>query len=199
MQPRSPELGDLARIDRGQVAPEIFHARIDGLVDRGAPAAVVHHAGRGNRELRRAVLDHRFQEIEVVAEDAAVEREPAFDLEPRGREIHIALVAVKVHGDVLLDLAHAADLVEEIHVPGRAAELAVGDALQAQLFLQLHDVANGDVFGLAQIGGAQAPCLVFRARAREFRRPQQAAHMIGAEWRLCQWHRSCSSSSCSVR
>ena len=103
----------------------------------------------------------RLQEIEVVAEDAAVEREAAFDLEARGREIHIALVAVKVHGDVLLNLAHAADLVEEVHVPGRAAEFAVGDALQAQLFLQFHDIANGDVFGLAQIAWSSGarPCV----------------------------------------
>ena len=38
------ELRDLVRVDGGQIAPELFHARIDGLVDRGAAAAVVHHA-----------------------------------------------------------------------------------------------------------------------------------------------------------
>ncbi len=143
-------------------------------------------------------LHHRFQEIEVIAEDAAVERKPAFDLEPRGREVHIAFLAVEVHGDVLLHLAHAADLVEKIHVPGRTAELSIGNALQAQFLLHAHDIANRGVFSLAQIGRSKAPCLVFRAGAREFRRPQQAADMVGAEWRLGQGH-SCSSSSASVR
>ena len=182
------ELRDLARIDGGEITPEIFHAWIDRLVDGGTPTAVVHHAGRRNRELRRAALHHRFQEIEVIAEDAAVERQLAFHLEARGREVHIALVAVKMHGDVLLNLAHTADLVQKVHVPRRAAEFAVGDALQAQLFLHTNDVANRGVFGLAQAGGIEPPCLVLRARAGELGRPQQAADMVGAEWRLSQRH-----------
>ena len=70
-----------------------------------------------------------------------------------------------------------------------AAEFAVGDALQAQLLLHLHDAANRVVLGLAQVGGAQAPGLVLRACVRELRRAQQAADMVGAEWWLCQWHR----------
>ena len=46
----------------------------------------------------------------------------------------------------------AADLVEEIHVPGGAAEFAVGDALQADFLLQLDHVADRIVFDAAEIG-----------------------------------------------
>ena len=86
--------------------------------------------------------------------------------QPRGREVDVALVAVKMHGDVLLDLAHAADLVQEIHVPGRAAEFAIGDALQAELFLHRHDVANRIVFGLAQRRRHRCGPALCSARAR---------------------------------
>ena len=198
------ELDDLLRVHRTQVVPELFHARIHAHVDRRAAAAVVDHARRGNRQLRRAVADDRFQELEVVAEDAAVEVQLARHAQAGRREIDVALVAVEVHGDVLLDLLHAADLVHEVHVPRRAAELAVGDALQADVLLHLHDGADRIVLDCLQLRGADATLLVLLACAQQLLRPQQAADVIGAKRRLrelhdcsCAW--SCFSSSCSVR
>ena len=103
---------------------------------------------------------------------------------PGRREVDVALVAVKMHGDVLLDLLHAADLVHEVHVPRRAAELAVGDALQADVLLHLHDRADRIVLDGLQLRGADAAVLVIVARAQQLLRTQQAADVIGAKRRL---------------
>src|SRR6516164_8096549 len=44
--------------------------------------------------------------------------------------------------DVARSLLDAAELIDEIHVPRRAAELPVGRRLQADVVLHLHDRAN---------------------------------------------------------
>ena len=54
----------------------------------------------------------------------------------------------------------AADLVEEIHVPGAAAKLAVGDALEPDLLLHPDYFANGFVLDAAQLRGRQAAGLM---------------------------------------
>ena len=120
----------------------------------------------------------------MVAEDAAVQPELAGHAQTGRREVDVALVAVEVHRDVLLDLLHAADLVHEVHVPGRAAELAVGDALQADVFLHLHDSADRVVLDRLQLRGAHAAVLVLVTRAQQLFRAQQAADVIGPERRL---------------
>ena len=94
----------------------------------------------------------------------------------------------------------AADLVHEIHVPRRAAELAVGDALQADVFLHLHGGADRVVLDRLQLRGAHASLLVLFACTQQLLRTQQATDVIGAERRLGEthahsWSRSCCSSS----
>jgi hypothetical protein len=54
--------------------------------------------------------------------------------------------------------------VEEVDVEIGAAELAVGDALQAHVFLELDDLADGLVFDLAKLSGVISP-LAFCSRA----------------------------------
>ena len=124
----------------------------------------------------------------MVAEDAAIEIQLARHAQPGRREIDVALVAVKMHGDVLLDLLHAADLVHEVHVPRRAAKFAVGDALQADVLLHLHGSADRIVLDCLQLRRADAAVLVILARAQQLLRPQQAADVIRAKWRLCELH-----------
>ena len=58
----------------------------------------------------------------------------------------------------------AADLVREIHVPGTAPELTVGDALKSDVLLQLDDGANRIVLDRTEFdrrgllpGAARAP------------------------------------------
>src|SRR5262249_20943621 len=79
-----------------------------------------------------------------------------------------------------LDAAH---LIKEIHVPGGAAELAVGHALKSNLLLKADDAADRLVRGLAQFLGGEAACLMRGACRDELVRAQQAAGMVGAEGR----------------
>ena len=48
------ERRDLGAVGRGEVGPERLEVRVDLACDRGAAAAVVHHARRRDRQLRRA-------------------------------------------------------------------------------------------------------------------------------------------------
>ena len=183
------EFGDLLRVDLRQIVPEFVDIGINRGIDGRAPAAIVHHAGRWNGELGRRVR-HRLQEREVVAEDAFVELELALDLQGRGGEFDHALLIAKLHLHVVLHLGGAAHLVEEIHVPGSAAELAVGDPFQAQVFLPADHVADGLVFNAAQIGFADAAVLFIFASLEQLWRTKQAADVVGAKgWSFGLNHR----------
>ena len=84
----------------------------------------------------------------------------------------------------LVGLAHAAELVDEVHVPRRPAELAVGGRLQADVLLHAHDVADGVVLDGPQLVGATADRRRARSRAsQQALGAQQAADVIGAERR----------------
>ena len=66
---------------------------------------------------------------------------------------------------------------------GPAAELAVGDDLQADVFLQLDHAGNGIVLDRRELAAIEFSRGVLMACAQELRRPQQAADMFGAERR----------------
>ena len=53
--------------------------------------------------------------------------------------------------------SHAGELLQEVDVEVGAAELAVGDALQPDLLLEAHDLADRAVFRRAQLGARDRP------------------------------------------
>ena len=60
--------------------------------------------------------------------------------------------------DLLVSLVDAVELVDEVHVPRRTAELTVGGGLEADLLLHPHRIANRVVFDSPQlVGGQPAP------------------------------------------
>ena len=63
-----------------------------------------------------------------------------------------------------------------------AAELAVGDGLQPDLLLHSHDLADRAVLDGAQVGRDLAASLPL-PRIEQLLRAQEAADVIGAEWR----------------
>src|SRR5256714_8145599 len=63
----------------------------------------------------------------------------------------------------------------------RAAEFALGDALQPGVLLLLHDVADVRVFDLPELGLRDRPCLLASPCVEARRRPQQTADVVGAE------------------
>ncbi len=65
-----------------------------------------------------------------------------------------------------------------------AAEFAVGDGLQAGVFLELDDLGDRLVFHLAQLGRIDFAARFALARLQQVFRPQEAADVIGAEWGL---------------
>src|SRR5690606_9028413 len=102
------------------------------------------------------------------------------DPQRRGRELQPALLVAEPDRDVALDLAHAAELVDEVHVPGGAAELAVGGRPQADVLLHLDDLADLLVLDAAQLVRVDAPRGVVLAGLQGPLRGQQPADVIGA-------------------
>jgi hypothetical protein len=74
--------------------------------------------------------------------------------------------------------------LEEIDVKVRPPELAVGDALKPDVFLQPDDVGDRRVFDGAQRRLADLTLLATLACGQQLRRTQEAADVIGAERRL---------------
>ena len=74
--------------------------------------------------------------------------------------------------------------------PRSTAELAVGDALKAHVFLQADDVADGVVLDVLQLfvlqrSGGLTVLIAFSGRARleKIRRTEQTADVLRAKWR----------------
>ena len=115
----------------------------------------------------------------------SVQRDLARHSHRRGRVVVLALLVLELHVQALaLHLLDAAELVDEVHVPGLAAELAVGGRLQAHVLLHGHDLADGLVLGrlervvVDRARGVVVACLEQRLR------PQQAAYVVRPERRL---------------
>src|SRR4051794_33401488 len=83
-------------------------------------------------------------------------------------------------GQVARRLGDAAELVDEVHVPRGAAELAVGGRPEPHLLLHAHDLADGVVLGGPQRVGVDRAGGEVLARLQQRGRPEQAAHMVGA-------------------
>ena len=96
------------------------------------------------------------------------------------RELDVALLIVKASLLPVLVGRHAADLVQEVHVPGAPAELAVGDAFEADVFLHLHDVADRAVFDAASLVEGDATLRVIFLGFEERWGPEQAADVVGS-------------------
>jgi len=79
--------------------------------------------------------------------------------------------------------ADAVEAAEEVEVPPRATELAVGRALQADVLLLFDDSRDLAVFDRFQGLGGDLARLVPGARLLERGGPQQAADVVGAKRR----------------
>ena len=174
---------NLIRVDLLQVPPELFHVRIDRLVDRRATAAVMSHVRRGNGEFGGACCG-RFEELKIFAEDTFLELELSAHANGRRRKFDVALLVVEFHLHIVVGFGHSADLVEKVHVPGSTPMLAVGDALQPDVLLHFDHFADGLILEVAQFGGRDAAGLMLFTRLQEFFRAQQASHVVGAKRRF---------------
>ena len=124
------------------------------------------------------------QEGEVVAEDRVRKSELLLDVHAREHRLEVALVAVELDREAFLRMPHdAAELVDEVHVPGGAAELAVGGHAQPDVLLHLHGFADRLVLDRTQLVAVDAPRGVVLAGLKQRRWAEQAAHVVGAKRR----------------
>ena len=77
------------------------------------------------------------------AKIGVVEADPVLHPQRRGSPVDGALGVAEVHGHRVRRPLDAAELVDEVHVPRRPAELAVGGRLQADLLLHAHHLGDG--------------------------------------------------------
>ena len=90
-----------------------------------------------------AVVTVSLQERERVGEDRLLEPDRPVDPQRgRGELDRPCVVAELARACVSSAWRDAAELVDEVHVPGGAAELPVGGRLQADLLLHPHDLAD---------------------------------------------------------
>src|SRR5690349_16915055 len=116
------------------------------------------------------MLDHRMRAVGAeLADDAQHHR-----LGLRSLELDLALA------EISLD---AVELAEEVVVPERTAELAVGDRLEADRLLLADDALDLAVFNRPEFIGADLAALALGPRLFQGRRSQQTANMISAEGR----------------
>ena len=139
----------------------------------------MHHARRRDRHLRHH-LGVRLQKLEVLQHRVIGEADLAGDLDAQRLGLH----ALKLDAVVELVEFDAVEHAEEIEMPPRAAELAVGGELEADLFLLLDDLLDLAVFNLFELSRRNRALLALRARLLDRRGAQNAADMVGAKWRL---------------
>src|SRR6266851_8378200 len=173
----------LVGVDPPEVVPKFFQVGIDGSVDSGATAPVMHHARRRDGKLRRRA-GHGFQELEIFTEDALFERQLADDAERAEGGFNVTTLIAELDFQAFSAPGNAADLVKKIHVPRPTAIFTVGNAPKADVLLHLHRFADGLVLNATQFGSRDTTLLMFLARLKHFFRPQEAANVIGAKRRL---------------
>ncbi len=79
----------------------------------------------------------------------------AGDFKSRRRALQVGIAALKrfvgLLGEPFLD-QDTVEFSDEVDIPQLAPILAIGDRLQAEIFLHLHDIANAAVLDRAQFG-----------------------------------------------
>ena len=183
---RRVERGELVAIHLREVFEEFIQIRIRGDVDSLPSAAEVHHRRRRDGDLRRPGHD-RPKKIEVGGLNVLDVPQLARDGHPRRCEVDLAGPRAELrrdaagHGDALQPL-------QEVDVKERAAELAVGDALQPDRFLFPNHITDGFVFDPAELLLRDFTALASRARVFQMLGPEQTADVLGAKGRVQQGH-----------
>ena len=119
----------------------------------------------------------------MLAEDRLRQRHRVVDARLRRAELDVAGLVVELHVHVLVVLADAAELVDEVHVPGRAAELAVGDGCSPTSSCSLTASAIAASSTARRASASMLAGGEVVARGEQLGRAQQAADVVGPEGR----------------
>ena len=156
-------------IGRRQIVEDGVVVRIELLVDRARLQPEVHHGRRRDAHLRHH-LGVGLHELEVLQHRVIGEVDLAGDADA----LRLGLHTLKLDAVVELVDLDVVETVIEIEVPEHAAVLAVGRALQADLFLLLDDLRDFLVLDLLQIGRADLPLVALRTRLGDRRGAQDS-------------------------
>ena len=152
---------------------------IEAHVGDFASTAIMQHRGRGDRHFGRAgrvglqeaeVLDHRVT--------------GKFDLAGHAWCLRPGLHAGKLDALIGIDNADTVQLAEKIKMPPGAAEFAIGDGLQANVFLLFDQRPNFRVLNLPERCRIDLALFALCAGELEGGCPQQQSDMISAERRI---------------
>src|SRR5262249_11880818 len=95
----------------------------------------------------------------------------------------VSLATVEGDGQRLAFAGETGELHQEIHVPGLAPHLTVGDPLQPGFLLELDAVSYRRILGRRELGDGRPARLFLQPERLEGCRTQEAAHVIGTEGR----------------
>src|SRR5262249_4316078 len=173
------EVSDLLAVDARYVGVECLHLRIGLGVDRLAAAAEMQDGRGGDGKLRRG-LGNRPQESEVPDENRLRPADLAGDGERGWRPLRLA---AGIQGDPAWAQHNVLEFEQEVAVPAGAAELAVGDDVEADVFLQPDGAADFGVLDVGEFIVRKLAAVVLETRLEERGRTHEAADLIGAERR----------------
>src|SRR6266850_601583 len=168
------EVADLLAVGARDVVPEFLHVRVGLRIDDPAAAAHVEVGGSGDAEFG-GFAGGAFQEAEVIQHDGLRAAHLILYNHHRARLRFGAAFAVELERVLALRGDDAVEAGEEVDVPERAAELAIGDRLEAGGFLHRDRFADAVVLDLPELWG------FFRAGLLQRGRAQQAADVVGAK------------------
>ena len=125
-----------------------------------------------------------FKKVEVRPLDRRDPFDRAPDMHGRRLEADLGSVVLAEARDIFAVMGlDALEPLEEIDVEIGAAELAIGDRLEADILLGADDLANAFVLERMQVLGRKLAGGEFLARRLEALGSEEAADMIGAERR----------------
>src|SRR4029078_3604237 len=162
----------------GEVREKLVITRIGLLAHHCAALPEMKRAGRRDRHLRRHTA-FALQELEMLDMRMALE----FDLAVDADCLMLGLDAVKLDPGIGRDRGDAFQAPEEIEMPPRAAEFAIGRKLEADVFLLFDDFLDLAVFDRLERCGVDLTLGMLGTRIPQRRRAQQTADVIGPERR----------------
>ena len=176
---RRVEIGDELGIRGHHVVGE----RLDGVVMQkrvlqllGASEHGIELARSRNGELGHGVFVFLgLHEAEVIDKRMVFDRQLAFDgdgVNSRGFALEGRVARFRFHA------GHAVDIPHEVEVPGKTAELAIGDDVQAGGLLFGDEVDDRLILGGFQLVGGKLTALECGAGLAQIRRAQKAANDI---------------------
>src|ERR1019366_1743309 len=162
-----------------KVAVEIVHVRVDRFGHGVAAVAEMQRRRRGNRHLRQHARV-RFDELEMLYHRMAG-KDAEFSGHAQQHRLWVRTLELDLAlAEIGLD---AGKRTEEIVIPEGAAEFAVGDGFQADLFLAFDDGRDLAVFDGPELIAGDFTKRALGARMLERQGAQQAADMIRAKRR----------------